>query len=99
MKIVITIPARRNFRDSLSVIKKHVTQQATRQIRKRVRAAIDEAANNPGLGQVEESLVSFGKGHRRVIQDYFKIVYYVKADTLYVTDIFDTRQDPRKLNC
>ena len=97
MKIVVTIPARRHFRDSLKVIGRRVRPETIKAIRKRVRAAIEEAARNPELSQLEESLESLQQGHRRVIQDYFKIVYRVEKNTLYVTDIFDTRQDPRKL--
>ena len=98
MKIVVTHPARRHFRDSLQVIAKRVQPKTIAAIRTRVSASIKELANNPGLGQLEESLEELELGHRRIIQDYFKIVYRVEGSTLWVTDIFDTRQDPRKLN-
>ncbi|MFM8849004.1 MAG: hypothetical protein ACKOE5_01225, partial [Cytophagales bacterium] len=35
--------------------------------------------------------------YRRLIMGYFKIVYYVDGESVYITSIFDTRQDPEKL--
>lgn len=41
-----------------------------------------------------------GKNHRRLICGNYKIIYYlnIKENTIYVTDVFDSRQDPKKEN-
>lgn len=48
-------------------------------------------------GQLEPSLSGEGKGHRRLIEGHFKIIYRVEDETVYVTDIFDSRQHPEKM--
>jgi len=35
--------------------------------------------------------------HRRAIEGHFKIIYRVEGETIYVTDFFDSRQDPAKM--
>ena len=58
---------------------------------------MDKIEENPDIGQIEDALSHLGKGHRRVLQDYFKIIYYTEGDVLRITDIFDTRQNPKKM--
>ena len=36
-------------------------------------------------------------GHRRLIESHFKIIYRVIGDCIYITDIFDSRQDADKM--
>jgi plasmid stabilization system protein ParE len=46
--------------------------------------------------QEDEFLNSMGRGHRRDICGNYKIIYYrdLQKEITYVTDIFDSRQDP-----
>jgi len=57
----------------------------------------DELILNPFLGQSEEYLEHLEKGHRRLIDGHFKIIYRVESSTVYITDFFDSRQDPSKM--
>ena len=52
---------------------------------------------NPYSGQVEEYLDHLGLSHRRIVEGNFKIIYRVEGNEIFVTDIFDTRQDPQKM--
>lgn len=47
--------------------------------------------------QQEEYLEHLGKTHRRAIEGYYKIIYRVEGELIYVTDFFDTRQNPEKM--
>jgi len=47
--------------------------------------------------QEEEYLEHLGKNHKRAIEGYYKIIYRVEGKLIYVTDFFDTRQDPEKM--
>lgn len=38
-----------------------------------------------------------GKEHRRIIEGHYKIIYRVEGQAIYITDIFDSRQDPNKM--
>ncbi len=52
----------------------------------------------PNSGQVEESLAELKEGHRYLVSLYYKIVYKKVKEGILITDIFDTRQDPAKIN-
>ena len=47
--------------------------------------------------QEEEYLSYLNQGHRRLIEGHFKIIYRIEGDNVYITDFFDTRQDPAKM--
>jgi plasmid stabilization system protein ParE len=61
-------------------------------------AKADALLNNPNTGQREEYLEHLGQSHRRVIEGNYKIIYRQEGETIFITDIFDSRQDPAKLN-
>jgi plasmid stabilization system protein ParE len=48
--------------------------------------------------QEEEYLAHLGLGHRRLVVGHYKVIYRIEGETIYVTDIFDTRQDPSKMS-
>jgi hypothetical protein len=52
---------------------------------------------NPSIGQREEYLEHMGQLHRRIIEGNYKIIYRQEGEVIYVTDIFDSRQDPAKM--
>ncbi|GMQ32540.1 type II toxin-antitoxin system RelE/ParE family toxin [Algoriphagus taiwanensis] len=58
---------------------------------------VDSLGKNPDLGQYEEYLEHLEKGHRRLIEGTFKIIYRVEGDFIYITDFFDSRQNPKKM--
>ncbi len=57
----------------------------------------DGLADNPYVGQYEECLEHLKKGHRRLVEGNFKIIYRVEDENVYITDFFDTRQAPEKM--
>jgi len=70
---------------------------------KKLRQAIVEQtkilSQNPEMGQLESNLSDLKLGHRYiVIQSKYKLIYLLKENVIYVTDIFDTRQNPDKMH-
>lgn len=51
-------------------------------------------SKNPYKGQLEPYLAKLQKGHRRIIEGNFKIIYRIEDEVIYVTDFFDSRKDP-----
>ena len=49
------------------------------------------------LYRSKEYLTNPDKAYGRIIESHFKIIYYIHNDSIYITDIFDTRQDPDKM--
>jgi plasmid stabilization system protein ParE len=60
--------------------------------------ATKQLARYPESGQIEENLKILGEDHRYLIQGNYKIIYKPVKEGVLVTDIFDTRQDPKKMN-
>ena len=51
----------------------------------------------PYKGQLEINLEELKEEHRYLVEGNYKIIYKVMQSTVFVTDIFDTRQDPEKM--
>ena len=49
-------------------------------------------------GQIELTLENLGEGHRYLVEGNYKIIYKKVKEGILITDIFDTRQDPAKIN-
>ena len=52
----------------------------------------------PLSGHIEESLEKLGEEHRYLVDGNFKIVYRIVKEGILITDVFDTRQNPVKIN-
>lgn len=57
-------------------------------------------AANPYMGSLESLLAERSTPYRSlVVHEHYKIIYWVdeKKETLYVSDLWDTRQEPQSL--
>jgi plasmid stabilization system protein ParE len=52
---------------------------------------------HPNIGMLEENLIDLNQGHRFTIEGNYKIIYLVVEDEVYITDVFDCRQNPQKI--
>ena len=68
------------------------------EIRQKILDKADLLLVNPKLGQEDEYFDKLLLQHRRLIVGNYKIIYLIEEDTIYIVDIFDTRQDPKKMN-
>jgi len=57
----------------------------------------DKLIKNPYSGKQEEYLQHLGLQHRRVMTSHYKIIYRIIGNTIYITDVFDSRQSPEKM--
>ncbi|MFM7428413.1 MAG: type II toxin-antitoxin system RelE/ParE family toxin [Flammeovirgaceae bacterium] len=67
------------------------------EIRQKILDKADLLLVNPKLGQEDEYFDKLLLQHRRLIVGTYKIIYLIEEDTIYIVDIFDTRQDPKKM--
>ena len=98
MQVVLTDPAR----DALKAIYDYYVQEGydtyADDIRKTVISKARSLPEAPYKGQEEPLLTPLKQGHRYVIaKKHYKVIYLIEADIIYVTDVFDTRQDPVKM--
>lgn len=88
-------------KNDLKEIAKYLKKEASKDIASKQSKNIKYYANllgeNPLLGFKESLLESEPEGFRSLIHEYYKIVYYIENDSVYIARIFDCRQDPDKL--
>jgi len=97
MHVVYTEQAIRSLQEALDFIASEVTEKKYNEIRDKILDTAESLASQPHLGQEEPVLEHLGLGHRRLIEGNYKIIYRITKECIYITDIFDTRQDPSKM--
>jgi toxin ParE1/3/4 len=97
MKLVYTEQAIVSLEEVLEFIAPKVTYEKLMEIRDEILNEADTLLLHPLKGQKEPLLEHLGLGHRRVIKSHYKIIYRVVGEYIYITDIFDSRQDPEKM--
>ena len=97
MRVVITKPAWASYERSLHFLAGYMTDRELERWNAKLWERIDELKKFPRSGQYEPYLDHMGEGHRRLVVGNLKVVYRIEGRTIYVTDIFDARQDPRKM--
>lgn len=97
MKLVYTEQALLSLEEALDLTAPNVSIEKLIEIRNRILDAADILLLHPFFGQKEPQLEHLGFGHRRLIESHYKIIYRVLGEYIYITDIFDTRQNPDKM--
>lgn len=99
MKVKITDPAKAELKKIYGYHKRRGNGKKGRKIRSEVMEAALMLKQQPFMGQKEENLEHLGLGHRYVlISPHYKVIYRIEGQVIFVTDIFDTRQDLDKMN-
>ncbi len=97
MKLVYTEQAIESLEEALAFMAPKVSYEKLLEIRDRILDKADALLLNPLQGQKEPMLELLEKEHRRLIEGHYKIIYRVVGEYIYITDIFDSRQDPDKM--
>jgi plasmid stabilization system protein ParE len=99
-KVLITDFAKENLTQIYeyykSVVSKTVADKIKLEIKKSLQSLKDEHLD----WQDDDLLKPIGKNHKRLVCGNYLIIYYRNSElkTTFVTDIFDSRQDPNKKN-
>jgi plasmid stabilization system protein ParE len=97
MKILYTAHAIESLHEALDFIAPEVSHKKLSEIRCRILDKADTLVAQPLKGQIEPHLEHLNLEHRRLIEGNYKIIYRIEGSFIYVTDIFDSRQDPSKM--
>lgn len=88
--------------EMLAGIYKYYKENATVKVAKKIKNEIFTATNqlkrHPYSGQIEINLEELKEGHRYLVTGNYKIIYKEIKEGILITDVFDTRQDPVKIN-
>lgn len=97
MMLVYTEQALDSLQEALDFIAPKVTHEKLLEIRDRILDKADTLLFQPLKGRKEPFLEHLGLDHRRLVEGHYKIIYRVIDEYIYITDIFDSRQDPDKM--
>lgn len=99
MKVVYTIQSISSLEESLdfAMAEGGLSPEKATQLKRRLMNRADSLALNPYKGQREEYLQHLEEDHRRIVEGHIKIIYKVMNEIIYITDFFDSRQDPAKM--
>jgi len=96
MDIIWTKPAKNDLRKIFNYFKKKVSLNLANKIVDSilVNTSILKTQN---IGIKEQLLTHLEQEHRYIIDKNYKIIYFIKDNIVYITQVFDTRQNPTKL--
>ena len=97
MKLDYTEQALVSLKEILEFISLKVSHEKLIVIRDQILNKADTLLKQPLIGQKESFLEHLGLGHRRLVEGHCKIIYRIEGEYIYITDIFDPRQDPDKM--
>ncbi|MGW8123320.1 type II toxin-antitoxin system RelE/ParE family toxin [Roseivirga echinicomitans] len=98
MKVLITGPAKAALKAIFEYYRSEGYGTYATKLTQVIMTKTKSLSNNYQRGQKEEVLKHLQKGHRYLIaKKHYKIIYRTEAESVIVTDIFDTRQQPEKL--
>ncbi len=98
MKIIWSDFASETLRDIFQYHKKIAGKNIAQKLKDKIFSSTKQLIKYPNLGQTVESLTELKEGHRYLVSVNYKIVYKKVKEGILITDVFDTRQDPIKIN-
>lgn len=97
MKVVWTKFALKALFEVFTYYKTNVSSTIAANIKNNILSSSSQLQTNPLLGVKEEFLNDLGEGHRSLIRGNYKVIYKIVNEQLFITDVFDTRQNPDKI--
>ena len=98
MKIIWTDFASKMLREIYDYHKVNASRKTAVKIKKNIFASTRQLKNHPEMGQLEPFLMRLNENHRYIVEGNYKIIYKKINDSILILDIFDTRQNPDKLD-
>ena len=99
MRVIVTDQSIGRLEESLLfyITELEIPLEKVVEIKNKLLKRTESLSENPYKGQYEPYLKKFGKGHRRIIEGNFKIIYRIEGNTVYVTDFFDSRKNSKEM--
>ena len=98
MKIVWTDFAISNLKNIFDYYSIEVNKKLAHKIRKQILKSSKQLIRNPNSGPIEPNLTILNRNHRYVISGHYKLIYRIIGNEIIINDVFDTRQNPTKMN-
>ncbi len=96
-EIIWTLTALKNTKKIHQFYSKTANRDVADKIVEQIFNYVKSLNHSSFVGQAEECLKSLKKDHRYLVLDHCKIIYRVEKSKVFITHVFDTRQNPKKL--
>ena len=98
MKVRFTMNARRRLGQIMDHHRDQGIPETGKKLIKEIRENAKLLGKHPKMGQKEEQLSYLGQGHRYLfVKPFYKLIYLIVKPIIFITDVFDTRQDTDKM--
>ena len=90
-------------KNELQKIFSYYKENASLQVAHKLVLEIEKKTNilktHPNIGQKEELLITRKQGFRYLVHENYKIIYWINLEKtrIEISDVFDTRQNPIKI--
>jgi plasmid stabilization system protein ParE len=98
VKVIWSDFASKMLVDIFKYYKEAAGENVARKIKSNIFSSTKQIIKHPNSGQIEPLLTRFNEGHRYIVVGYYKIIYKQVQEGCLITDIFDSWQNPTKMN-
>lgn len=98
MKILWTKKAENHLIEIHSYYKQNVSVKVAKSIKQNIFNKIEILQTHPKSGQSEELLKDRNFEYRYLIENNYKIIYWIEKDIVKIAAVFDCRRNPEKLS-
>lgn len=78
--------------------KKNASKSVAVKIKNQILNSTKHLTKNPEVGQTEILLKELNENHRYIVTGNYKVIYKITENHILITDVFDVRQNPLKMN-
>lgn len=86
------------LKDIFDYYKKNASKSVAIKIKNQILHSTKHLIDNPEIGQIEVLLEEINEKHRHIVTGNFKVIYKIIGNHILITDVFDARQNPIKMN-
>jgi plasmid stabilization system protein ParE len=97
VKLDYAIEAIQNLEESLDVTCEGMSLQKREELVSKIFKEAERLIKYPRAGQIEPLMEGMRFEYRRLVVGNFKIIYRIDGEWIRITDIFDARQDPKRM--
>ena len=97
MRIVWTRSAVSELEYIYKFYKRNASVSVARNLKLQLFTSVKQLENHPFSGPIEENLIGTKYEYRYLVEGNYKIIYRCDDNIVYITDVFDCRRDPQKM--
>jgi plasmid stabilization system protein ParE len=98
MDIIWTDFAIKNLKNIFDYYSNKASHKTAQKIKNQILYTTRQLIQNPESGQLESNLEKLEQNHRYLVSGNYKIIYRIIDHQIIINDVFDTRQNPVKMN-